>query len=216
MRAVVFRVEANYLDDISRIWFLIDNTRIAADPPPPGNSFNKDSYLGESTVKPNTYNNYLKTFIFGPKGRLVSGTSTLLGKSRDNTSKLRKDSNTYLTMPENLSTIVDNIALNQPGTYSYNPAYSQNLNHLSVPTKADLELIYSLNLTQRTDIVWSSSEIDANNAWAFNFATGQSVTTPKDTPLAFLGIIDSIGLNTMELQYKRNSGVITKQFPVNI
>ena len=216
MRAVVFRVEANYLDDISRIWFLIDNTRIAADPPPPGSSFNKDSYLGESTVKPNTYNTYLKTFIFGPKGRLVSGTSTLLGKSRDNTSKLRKDSNTYLTMPENLSTIVDNIALNQPGTYSYNPAYSQNLNHLSVPTKADLELIYSLNLTQRTDIVWSSSEIDANNAWAFNFATGQSVSRPKDTSLAFLGIIDSIGLNTMELQYKRNSGVITKQFPVNI
>jgi len=214
MEAIVFRVEANYLDDISRIWFLIDNTRIAPDDPLTSN--NDDSYLGESTVKPNTYETYRKLVTFGPEGRLVSGTSTLLGKSRDNTNKLRKDSNTYLTTPETLSTIVDNIALYQPGSYSYNPAYSQNLNHLSVPTKADLELIYSLNLIQRTDIVWSSSEIDANNAWAFNFATGQSVSRPKGTPLAFLGIIDSIGLNTMELLYKRNSGVITKQFPLNI
>ena len=217
MKAIVFRVESNYLDDISRVWFLIDNTRIAADPPPPNNSYNKDSYLGESTVKPNTYNTSIRKFIFGPKGRLVGGTSTLLGKSRDNTNKLRKDSNTYLTIQEStLSTIVDNIALYQPGSYNYSPAYSQNLSHLSVPTKEDLELIYSLNLIQRSDIVWSSSEIDANNAWAFNFATGQSVSTPKDTALAFLGIIDSIGLNTMELEYKRNSGIVTKPFPVNI
>lgn len=221
--AKVFLVEANYIDTVPRIWFVIDNEKLGLFP---NDNFDDQSLLGRAVEKESQYQDagwQTSKFFFGASNNLIGNTNTVVGKSVENISKLRKNKSLYSNSGDSnrdIVKILDSISNNQgssypDGAFTYGNE-SPNLDHLSIPTKGDLELIYSLNLIQRNDIVWSSSEIDANNAWAFDFATGQSVSRPKNTLLPILPTIYSIGLNTMELQYKRNSGIVTKPFPVNV
>ena len=188
----LFRVEPNYISTVPRLWYVFIHQRLDQNP-----------YLYHATEFERNLESSQSQFC--TSNPILLNTSTAVGQSKNNTKKLRDTNiNSFVGMTYRLDDMINYPTNSVNGFYDISP----DLTRMSIPTKEDLELIYSLNLTQSAETVWSSSEVDLGNAWAFNFATGLSEIQPKDTSFKIIYIIDLVGAEALKFSYNTSSGPV--------
>lgn len=79
------------------------------------------------------------------------------------------------------------------------------------PTLAELQEIYNNSVSMGLSVsgkVWSSTEVDANNAWAIDFSTGSTSSEPKSSELGTMFMWVKTHDYSLKLEYRDETGMI--------